>query len=149
MKRFLYLWQYLAELFLEWEIFEINVVEKIKTHILCSINVSECRAVNEIKLKSEMQTDATDDIIMWRMRFACWVSKAEWVLAHANATVNPHTHTRTHARTLGYTQKRTHTEIRNTYCFPTATVISRTQLSVTWHVLCLSCYSHYGSQAAW
>ena len=74
-----------------------------------------------------METDATDDIIMWRMRFACWVSKAAWVLAHANETVNPHTH----ARTLGYTQKRTHTEIRNTCCFPTATVISRTQLSVT------------------
>jgi len=28
---------YLAEFFLEWEIFDTKVVEKIKTHILCSI----------------------------------------------------------------------------------------------------------------
>jgi hypothetical protein len=34
MKMFSHLWQYLAELFLEWEIFYIKVVEKIKTHIL-------------------------------------------------------------------------------------------------------------------
>jgi hypothetical protein len=36
-KTFLHLWQYLAEFFLEWEIFQIKVVEKIKTHILCSV----------------------------------------------------------------------------------------------------------------
>ena len=29
---------YLADFFLEWEMFQINDVEKIKTHILCSIN---------------------------------------------------------------------------------------------------------------
>ena len=27
---------YLADFFLEWEMFQINDVEKIKTHILCS-----------------------------------------------------------------------------------------------------------------
>jgi hypothetical protein len=37
MKTFSYLWQYLADLFLEWETFQITVVEKIKTHILCLI----------------------------------------------------------------------------------------------------------------
>jgi hypothetical protein len=31
MKAFSYLWQYLAELFLEWELFWTKVVEKIKT----------------------------------------------------------------------------------------------------------------------
>jgi hypothetical protein len=30
-----HLWVYLAEFFLEWEIFQKNVVEKIKTPILC------------------------------------------------------------------------------------------------------------------
>jgi hypothetical protein len=30
-------WHYVAELFVEWEIFQANYVEKIKTHILCSI----------------------------------------------------------------------------------------------------------------
>ena len=27
------LWQYLTQLFLEWEMFQINVVKKIKTYI--------------------------------------------------------------------------------------------------------------------
>jgi hypothetical protein len=30
MKTYVHLWQYLAELFLEWEMFQANVVEKIK-----------------------------------------------------------------------------------------------------------------------
>jgi hypothetical protein len=33
------LWQYLAEFLLEWEMFQIKVVEKIKTHILCSVTI--------------------------------------------------------------------------------------------------------------
>jgi len=30
-------WSYLAQFFLEWEMFQIKVVEKIKIRILCSI----------------------------------------------------------------------------------------------------------------
>jgi hypothetical protein len=37
MKTFLHLWQYLAEFFLEWEMFQIKFIEKIKTHVLGSI----------------------------------------------------------------------------------------------------------------
>ena len=37
MKTFSHLWQYLAE-FLEWEMFQMKGVEKIKTHILYSAN---------------------------------------------------------------------------------------------------------------
>ena len=37
MKTFSHLWQHLAESSLEWEMFQIKVVEKIRTHILCSI----------------------------------------------------------------------------------------------------------------
>ena len=37
MKTFSHLWQYLADLFVECEMFQIKVVEKIKTHILCSV----------------------------------------------------------------------------------------------------------------
>jgi hypothetical protein len=40
MKLFSHLWQYLAEFFLEWEIFQINVVEKIKIHILRPVTFS-------------------------------------------------------------------------------------------------------------
>jgi len=34
MKTSTHLWQYLAHFFLEWEIFQTKVVEKIKTHVL-------------------------------------------------------------------------------------------------------------------
>ena len=50
MKTFSHLWQYLAgylaELFLEWEMFQIEIVEKMKTRILCSVTFfSENRTV--------------------------------------------------------------------------------------------------------
>ena len=32
-------WSYLAQFFLEWEMFQTKVVEKIKTHILCSVTL--------------------------------------------------------------------------------------------------------------
>ena len=31
---------YLAQFFLEWEMFQTKVVQKIKTHILCSVTLS-------------------------------------------------------------------------------------------------------------
>ena len=37
LKTFSHLWQYLAELFLKWEMYQTKFVTKIKTHILCSI----------------------------------------------------------------------------------------------------------------
>ena len=37
MKSYIHLWQYLAEFFLEWEMFKTKAVEKIKTHIICSM----------------------------------------------------------------------------------------------------------------
>ena len=36
MKTYVYLWQYLAEFFLQWNIFRTKFVEKIKIHISCS-----------------------------------------------------------------------------------------------------------------
>ena len=45
MKTFLHLGQYIAEQFLKWEMFQIKLVEKIKTHILYSVTFSRksCR----------------------------------------------------------------------------------------------------------
>ena len=37
MKTCSHLWHYLAEFCLEWEMFQIKVVEKIKAHVLCSV----------------------------------------------------------------------------------------------------------------
>jgi hypothetical protein len=37
MNIYVHLWKYIADFLLEWEMFQIKVVEKIKTHILCSV----------------------------------------------------------------------------------------------------------------
>jgi len=37
MKTYVHLRKYLAEFFLDWEISQTEVVEKVKTHILCEI----------------------------------------------------------------------------------------------------------------
>ena len=36
MKIYVQLWQYLSELFLKWAVFQKNILEKVKTHILYS-----------------------------------------------------------------------------------------------------------------
>ena len=38
MKTYVYFLSYLAQFFLDWEVFRTNVVEEIKTQILCSIS---------------------------------------------------------------------------------------------------------------
>ena len=55
MKNNIHLWLYLLRFFSEWEMFQTIVVEKIKTHILCSITFSENRPVCEIIWKSVVE----------------------------------------------------------------------------------------------
>jgi hypothetical protein len=56
--------------------FLIEIVDKIKTHILCStIFFSENRAVFETKWQNMVEPDRPQTIIR-RMRFAFWISKA-------------------------------------------------------------------------
>jgi len=51
-------WPYLTQFFLEWEIFQMKVVEKIKPHILRSVTFFEYSAIYEIMLKNiEQATD--------------------------------------------------------------------------------------------
>jgi hypothetical protein len=77
MKTYAHLWQYLTQFFLEWEMFQTNVVKKIKTHILCSATFSRksCRLWDNVE-KYGAARQATDDNIILRMRFACWITKA-------------------------------------------------------------------------
>jgi len=39
MKTYLHFLSYLAQFFLEWETFQTQIVQKIKKHILCSVNL--------------------------------------------------------------------------------------------------------------
>jgi hypothetical protein len=51
MKTFWHLWQYLAEFFLKWDIFQIKFVEKVKTHILWSVPIfrKSCRLWDNVE----------------------------------------------------------------------------------------------------
>jgi hypothetical protein len=68
---------YLAEFFLEWEIFHTKFVEKKRTQNLCSATFLQNRAVYEIMWKKcSTARRATDDNKIRRMRIACWTPKA-------------------------------------------------------------------------
>ena len=79
---------------------QIKVVNKIKTHILCSITFSENRAVYETMLKNMVEPKRPLKTIRWRI--ACWISKTicaqAHVCAHAPTPIQPSTHTHTNAR---------------------------------------------------
>ena len=75
MKTYVHIWSYLTQFFLEWEIFHTEFVEKIKTHILCSIFFFKNLAVYEIIWKNMVQA-GSPQMTIWRMRIACWIPKA-------------------------------------------------------------------------
>jgi hypothetical protein len=77
MKTCVHLWQYLAEYFLEWEIYQTKFVEKIKTHFMFNnfLFRKSCRLWENVE-KYGTARQATDDNIIRRMRFACWITKA-------------------------------------------------------------------------
>jgi hypothetical protein len=91
--------------------FQTKAVKKIKTHfILNNVFRKPCRLRDNVE-KYGTAGQATDDGIIRRMRFSCWITKA--------------------TDTLG---------ICNTYCFSMATILTRTYLNVTLYVHCLSCF---------
>jgi hypothetical protein len=118
-KTYVHLWQYLSDFFSKWEMFQTDIVEKIKTHILCLITFSRksCRLWDNAE-KCGRAGEATDDIIIIRrMRNACWINKATDRIFH-------------------------------TYCVFTATMVSGTRLSALLYVHCLSCpLSHINNKA--
>jgi hypothetical protein len=77
MKTNIRVWSYLGHFFLEWEMFQTKVVEKIKTHILCSVTFFfvENLAVCAIMWKHIVER-GRPGMTIWRMRIACWILKA-------------------------------------------------------------------------
>jgi len=61
MKTYVYVWWYIAEFFLEWEMFQTEFVEKIKTRILCLITSLQKLCPYEIMWKNVVQLQAIDD----------------------------------------------------------------------------------------
>jgi hypothetical protein len=57
-------------------LFQTKIVEKIQTHILCSITFfPENLAVYEIMWKN-MAERGRQQMTIWRMRIACWIPEA-------------------------------------------------------------------------
>ena len=100
---------YLAQFFLDWETFQINVVGKIQTHILywATFFRKSCR--------------------LWDIVESC--SRREG--PHDNMT---HSHF-----TLDTSEGKHTNRICNIYCFPTATFVPRKPLNITLKVHCLYC----------
>jgi hypothetical protein len=73
-KTFVHLWQYLAELLLEWEMFQIQVAEKTRTHFSSSTALPENRDVYQTKWIKSGRAGRTTDIIR-RMRIVCCITK--------------------------------------------------------------------------
>jgi hypothetical protein len=137
MKAFSHLRQYLAEFFLEWEIFQIPFVQGEKnTHIVFSNFFSENRAVYEMMSKYMAEPELQQRI--WLMRFACWKSRATRAQTHAHARTPTPTPTQACTRMNSRARTHTHTQIRNTYCYSTATMVSWTHPDVPLCVHCLS-----------
>jgi hypothetical protein len=62
MKTNTFLWQYLAQFFLEWEIFETKILEKVRTYILFSnfFFRNTCRLWDKVE-KYSRDGQGTDD----------------------------------------------------------------------------------------
>ena len=77
MKTNKHFWSYLTHFFLEWEMFQIKLVEKMKIHILCSITFfwKLCLLYDNV---GEYYTawQVTDDNIIWCMHWACLITNA-------------------------------------------------------------------------
>ena len=110
----IHFWSYLAQFFLEWEMFQTKVAEKIKTHILCSVTFfrKSCRVWDNVE-KYCRAWQATDDN-----------------MAHAHCTLYTkryrHTHTHTHTHT--------HSEHVMLIAFPLQQCFARTRLNITLYV---------------
>ena len=68
-------WSYLVRFFLEWEMSETKVIEKIKTHIGCSIYFRFENPVFYVITWKNMAKPGRPPLTLWRMRMACWVPK--------------------------------------------------------------------------
>jgi hypothetical protein len=75
MNTFVHLWQYLDELFLDWEMFQTTFFGRNQHTFYVQQLFPENRAVYGIIWENMAKPDRPQ-ITIRRMRFACWVTKA-------------------------------------------------------------------------
>jgi hypothetical protein len=83
--------------------FQTQVVEKIKTHILCSVTLfrKSIHLWDNVE-KHGAARQATYDNMTRRMHIACLVPKATHTHTHARARARAHAHTHTHTLDMQY-----------------------------------------------
>ena len=77
MKTSTHIWSHLAQFILEWKMLPTKVVQKIKTHLVCSVTIfiKSCNLWDVVE-KYCRPGQATDGNIIQCMSFARWVPKA-------------------------------------------------------------------------
>jgi hypothetical protein len=75
MKTNIHFWSYLTYFFVERNMFQKKVVDKIETHILCSIAYFWKLCLYEIMWKNIVEP-GRHQMTVWHMHFACWIPKA-------------------------------------------------------------------------
>ena len=76
MKTNIHLWSYLALFFLEWEMFQAKVAEKIKPHFMFNnFFRKSCRLWDNVKKYCRARQP---HMTIWRMRIVCWITKATY-----------------------------------------------------------------------
>ena len=106
MKTFSHLWQYLAEFFLEWEIFQINFAGKIKKHSSCSVTFfrKSCRLWHNVDKYGGARETVEDNITARYMLDNWGYMRASTRPSPCTLTLtNTNTHTRTRLRARGHT----------------------------------------------
>ena len=107
-------------------------LEKTKTHISSSITffLKSCRLWDNVKIWGE-SWGSTNDVTIWRILDACWISKATWTHEHA------------HSHAPGHTHAYAYTQICNIYCFSIETMFhERVSMLRYTYTACLVCTSH-------
>ena len=105
---------------------QIKVVEKIKTHILCSVTFFRkwCRLWDKVKKYVGARGGQK-----WRQN-----------MAHTRFMLDKqgYTHTRMHTPTPPGTHTHARRQVCNIYCFSAAKIVTRTRLNVILYARCLS-----------
>ena len=111
MKTHIHFWSHFAHFFLEWEIFQTKVVEKLKVHIWCTIKffLESCSLWDNVEKYSRDEEPSDNN------------------MEHAHGLLD----TCGYKHILGFC---------NNYCFSIATVVAPKRLNVMLCVNCLFCY---------
>jgi hypothetical protein len=108
-----------------------KVVEKLKTHILCSTTVFRKPLLLWDKLeKYGGARGVTNNVTKWGILFEWWISKATLTHEHKKVYAPGHPHVRSETRA------RTHRRLCNTHCLVTATTILERFILYT-YIVCL------------